>query len=257
MSDDKNIMSDDEYQLPKDEYLSSGDGSLSEGGAVEGQSETVFASEKAGIFERFPFLKNKRFLVGVGVFAVIFVTYQCMRSPDHTVKLVAAKPKTVAPVVVNTPTPNPQLIGQLDSIKSHEINASQTVSALKNQLGDINDQLRASNAENMTLRNSVSQLAGEVKLLSHVVANNAHQLALAKQKKSTRKKPHYVAPKITYHVKAVVPGRAWIVGSNGLSYSVAVGDTLPQAGKIRAINADSGELTLSSGKHIGYGANDS
>ena len=58
----------------------------------------------------------------------------------------------------------------------------------------------------------------------------------------------------TYHTKAVIHGRAWLVkkGTND-SISISVGDNIPTYGKVTMIDVDSGKVYTSSGRIIAFG----
>lgn len=56
-----------------------------------------------------------------------------------------------------------------------------------------------------------------------------------------------------YFVKAVIPGRAWLVGADGTALTVTVGDEVPGYGRVTAVDAYSGTVQTSSGIRIYYG----
>jgi hypothetical protein len=60
-----------------------------------------------------------------------------------------------------------------------------------------------------------------------------------------------------YHLKALIPGRAWLQTREGATATVTLGDRLPGYGIIQTINTDSGIVTTSSGNVIVYGPKDS
>lgn len=60
----------------------------------------------------------------------------------------------------------------------------------------------------------------------------------------------------SYVVRAVVPGRAWVEGSYGGTFSVTVGDTVPGMGVVTQVNAEHGEVLTEKGDVIKYGSDD-
>lgn len=251
MSDEDkyNIMNeDDEYKLPKDEYVSSDNSHAAD--ASQDSTPAYTDESKPSITERFPILKNKKFLIGVGAVVVVLVAYQFMR-PSDDVKVISQKPVT-APVVQ---TQAPQLTNQLDSLQQTQQDSEQMVSGLKSQVENLQAQLTTSKNDNAALTQAVTQLNAQVKLLSHAVADNAKQLEAAKKPKVTKKK--YTPPPLHFTIKAVVPGRAWVVDQNGASYSITVGNKLPQYGRIVSIDANAGIIQTTSGKVVRLGSNDS
>ena len=109
----------------------------------------------------------------------------------------------------------------------------------------MNDQLQQSNETNDQLKQAMVLLLQELRNLNDTVA---------KQAIVKTQKPH--EPELVYAVRALVDGRAWIVGSNGLSQSVTVGDPIPGYGNVTAIEAARGAIVTTSGKVIRLGAND-
>ena len=102
---------------------------------------------------------------------------------------------------------------------------------------------------------SVRELTQQMKQLS-VQMNKLEkeQTALSKPKQDSAVP---AAKPVTYHIKAVESGRAWILGSNGVSKSVIVGDTINKRyGTVLAIDADQGLVYTSSKMTISFGAND-
>jgi hypothetical protein len=60
----------------------------------------------------------------------------------------------------------------------------------------------------------------------------------------------------SYVVRAVVPGRAWVEGSYGGTFSVTVGDMVPGMGVVTQVNAEHGEVLTEKGDVIKYGSDD-
>lgn len=257
MSNDKNnIMNDDEYHFPKDEYLhqatATADASTDH---VDDMSEEKIVPKQPAVsqlFTRLPILKNKKFYFVAGFAVVIIVGLQMMHG-GHKTQVVKSNPVVAqpTPVVVQ---PNSQLLNQLDSIKSNQTSNQNAMSSLQDNISGLKSQLTKASANNAELAQSVTSLTAEVKLLSDQVNANSKKLA-PKPKKKT--KSGYTPKPITYSLKAVVPGRAWLQSSDGGSYSVAVGDKLAQYGRVKAIDDNSGDVYTTSGKTISYGPNDS
>lgn len=258
MSDKNNIMNDDEYQFPKDEYLTQSAAASADTGQVHEEEvsdeKIIHKGGMSGVMERFPILKSKKLYIFGGILVVLVVGMRMMHHGSTTT--VAAKPAVVTTPAQPAVEPNAQLMNQLDSIKSNQEDSQGSISALKNHITDLDNKLDAAADTNAQLSQSVTMLAAQVKLLTQDVQHNT-KLLTAKPKKAKAHKPAYHPKPITYSLRAVVPGRAWVDASNGHSYSVSVGDTLAQYGKIKAIDDAGGHIYTSSGKIIDYGSNDS
>ncbi|MCB1827483.1 MAG: type IV secretion protein IcmG, partial [Coxiellaceae bacterium] len=92
-----------------------------------------------------------------------------------------------------------------------------------------------------------------VLLLANQVENMSVQL-----KKATTSPNHIKklppSPVLTFTLRAIIPGRAWVTGSNGEEDSVAVGSKLKNYGTVKAIEVNAGKVLTTSGKVITYNA---
>jgi intracellular multiplication protein IcmG len=61
---------------------------------------------------------------------------------------------------------------------------------------------------------------------------------------------------VTYVLRAVIPGRAWIERPLGGVLTIMEGEYVPGLGKVTRIDADNGEVTLDTGDVIKYGTDD-
>ena len=264
MSDDKNnIMSDDEYQFPKDEYLNQSATASADTGTshedVVNEEKIVKKGGGPSIFERFPILKNKKLYFAGAVIIVLIVGVRLMHSGSDNKVIMQKKPVAMAAVkpIEKVEQPSSQLMNQLDSIKSNQVNSQDTISGLQNHISALTSKLNSAASTNAQLAQSVTMLTAQVKLLSQDVQKNTKKLTVKPKKVVKHQGVVYHPKPITYDVKAIVPGRAWIVSSTGHSYSVAVGDRVAQYGRVKAIDDAAGHVYTTSGKVIAYGANDS
>lgn len=89
--------------------------------------------------------------------------------------------------------------------------------------------------------------------------SQAKAIPVVKEKAYVAKRIRHrkVAKPLVYHVKALIPGRAWLESNRGTTTSVKVGDTLKNYGQITSINPNTGMVDTSSGRVIKYGRYDS
>src|SRR5262249_21743286 len=161
--------------------------------------------------------------------------------------------KPVQPVV-QTPSPaavqpvvDPQITAAIDGLKEDSLNNANNLNQLQSQVSQLTSALSQSRSQQQQLSQSVMLLATQVQQLTA-------QVRVLSQPKPVKvaapapvvKKPE--APAITFQLRAVVPGRAWIVASDGQSQSVAVGDHVQQYGVVQSIDADAGVVITTSGK---------
>lgn len=241
---------DEEYQFPQDEYI---DSALEEPTIVpQIEPEQVPEEEenaKPSFLVEF-WEKNKRTIVIVGVVTLIGVVFAVMRAVHKPAEVMPVKaPET--PAVVQAPQPiiDPQMVDQLTALKQDSVNTSSAVQQLQGQVQQLNDSLIQSRSAQQQLAQSLMVLASQMQQL------NAEVKVLAQPKPQAKPKPVIKAdpaPVITFQLRAVVPGRAWIVGSDGRSLSVAIGDQIPQYGSVQSIDADTGVIITTSGKTIKF-----
>ncbi|PHQ80495.1 MAG: hypothetical protein COB66_04585 [Coxiella sp. (in: Bacteria)] len=216
-------------------------------------AEKGTGDKKPGLTDRFPFLKNKKLVIGVTAAMVVIVAFQVMKH-DPKQNVVVKKQPVAAIKTVEQPAN--KMLNQLDSIKSDQVNNATTMSDMQNHISQLRSAVLTSNQANAQLNQSVSMLTAQVKLLTADVQKNTKSLTVTPKKKSV--KPVFHPKPVTYTIKAVVRGRAWLMGSNGQSLSIAAGNTISNYyGKVRGIDADSGRVFTTSGKVIQYGSNDS
>ncbi|OGT64964.1 MAG: hypothetical protein A3J38_02905 [Gammaproteobacteria bacterium RIFCSPHIGHO2_12_FULL_45_9] len=124
------------------------------------------------------------------------------------------------------------LRSELASERASVEHLSQTVLSMKTQLDE------AVEHEN-EMRQAILSLMRKVDTLK---SSSAH----------TTKPTH----ELTFEVQALLPGRAWVLGSNGQTLSLAIGDMVPGYGYVKVIDTARGVVETTSGKTIGYGQND-
>ena len=135
---------------------------------------------------------------------------------------------------------------------------SSALSDTQDRLSALHDQLSSVVAANAQLTQSMSALTTQVATLAAAVQDTSQKLDTMTMKPGVMNKLRYQPAPIIYVIKALVPGRAWLVGSNGVSVNVAVGNYLSgYYGSIQSINASTGQVMTTRGKAITYGSNDS
>lgn len=226
----------DEYQYPGEEHV---ENSVQEPVVEEVHAEAKEEQQQGGILG---FISRKRkalFLVLIVVAA--FVAFKYMTANNAAPAPVEKPVVAAAPVVEQ---PNPQEESQIGRLAQVVAQNQQVVSQMQDQMDNMQNALSRANDSYQTTNDALKALTAQLEKV---------QAQLAPKPKA---KPAKKVVPIVYHIKAIVPGRAWVLGSNGTAQSVSVGDNLQQYGRIVAINADSGVVMTSSGKVIEYGSGD-
>lgn len=246
-----NIMSDDEYQFPKDEYLDQSSSSEDDQSSASAEfSETATeAAQAPSFFDRFPFLKSKK-VWGVVILAVVLIVG--MQMMHHGADSKKALQKQQSTLTAAEQAQN-QMASQLSDVQSSQSTTASQVTQLKQQMSSLQSQVASSSSTANQLSQSVEQLTAQVKLLTQSVEQNKKALTV----KKSPKKAAVSAKPVIYHVKAVVPGRAWLVASTGKELTVSNGDKINgYYGTVKLIDSDNGRVITSSGHMIKYGQDD-
>jgi len=143
-----------------------------------------------------------------------------------------------------------------------------TIAKLQQADAQVMASLRQQQDENKTnLMNLQNRLGGLEEGISNLqnsleglTTTIQHQRAAEKaqrvyQAKVKAKQERVMREHKQFFVKAVIPGRAWLVGADGTAVTVAVGDVLPGYGEVTAIDSYSGTVTTQLGGKIRYGSN--
>lgn len=217
-----------------------------------------------------PNLMRRNLLVGVGVIAVILTVYKLLGlffAPKEPTKAVATPTTVEQPVVqkkvepiIETPVPTPT--------PTFTPPAQPTTSKMKSDLEEYVRQQTASNRGDIqrldaSVTNMESQIATINSRLS-VLNESITKLATSidklekppvKQVTKRRKKRITWMPKPrkdVYFLKAVIPGRAWIIAQNGSTLTVSKGARVPGYGIVEAIYPAEGKVVMSTGAVIRF-----
>ena len=138
--------------------------------------------------------------------------------------------------------------GQMDD-SSDLKTIKQTTAANQSSIATMQIQLQSLQDDLKQLQQAQQGLAETMVNVSEGISQINNTL---KPKKAVKVAP--IVP-IVFNLRAIVPGRAWLVDSNGQTRTVQVGDTLSQYGKVQQILPEQGQVTTSSGKVIEFGDN--
>jgi intracellular multiplication protein IcmG len=152
--------------------------------------------------------------------------------------------------VVTTPAPgavdNSVISGKIDYLAQQIEKSQSQVVQLSNQVAQLNRELSQAQTDQKGMKSAVFLLSKKVDAVSGVVAS-MHKKPAAPHKKAAQS-----APKVTYYVRALMPGRAWLMGSDGISTSVTVGSQLLGYGRVTMIHVQTGQVSTSAGKVFSY-----
>jgi intracellular multiplication protein IcmG len=142
----------------------------------------------------------------------------------------------------------------LNNLVDSQRNMQSNISALREQIGQLTNQVNTLSSTNQALVQQVAELA--IKLISSQEA--LQELLAAKKAQPVIVRPHPNVAKVSpaqqvhYFVQAVIPGRAWLISTQGATMTVRVGSKVPGLGVVQRIDALQGRVVMSSGRVIAF-----
>ncbi|HHF7363385.1 TPA: type IVB secretion system protein IcmG/DotF [Legionella anisa] len=163
------------------------------------------------------------------------------------------------PVVQQTPPPVVQessaLQQKVASIESSQQTVQSEVSSMNQQVSNINNNVNALNAQITKLNQVINDLNTQVVKQSEVINVLIERTKPKPVKRVIHIKP--ASPQINYYINAVIPGRAWLIGTNGSTLTVREGSKIAGYGVVKLIDSMQGRVLTSSGRVIRFSQEDS
>lgn len=242
----------EEYQLPEEENLES-----------HYEEDEVQFSEKP---QKAPFsakemLLSKKVLVPALIILGVYGLYKFMefrdkqqlkvQQPTNTTVEAAKQPPAAA--VPNQPV-NDNLV-----VKNDLQAAIEQTNKNQAQLESVGTQLNQLQLTQTQMNSELNELSDAVKALAAKLEQPRPTMITPRPRlvKRVRRYHRRAVPSVSYHLRAVVPGRAWIESSSGRLFTVRTGDRIVGFGIIEEIDVTRGLVITSSGREITYGKYDS
>lgn len=243
---DQNKRTADEYQYPGEEYVVEPTETTPDKETVT--KKTVSQAGEPAAWKQFV-MNNRRKLLVVLIVLVLLVAFQIMKHKENNKVIMQApeQPKVTQtqPSQFQPSNEDRSMLQQsLALIQQSGTENAQEISQLKSQLDDMHSQMQEVSETNDQMKKAMVLLLQELK-------NINENMQVKMPKKTALPKPNLV-----YSIRAMVDGRAWILGSNGLAESVTVGEPIPGYGNVTGIYPARGLITTTTGKSIRLGDND-
>ncbi len=183
--------------------------------------------------KRIPKIKfpiNRKLVIVIGIIIALFIIYQ----------FIAPKPtKELAPSPEDFQTSVTQQLFEL----------TQKFNQNSAKIRNIEDELNRI----QSLASKTDEVVNNLNRVVSELSKNVQQLTLERKAVAKVKK---IKPKITYHVRAIVPGRAWLEAEDGTTVTVRPGSKLNNYGTVTKIDAHEGTVRTDLGFVIKHGVND-
>ncbi len=221
-----------------------------------GQRESSF-SHKARAFENLRFDADRGRSVKIIVIVVVilgvlgFIIYHLAakgvfsnwgkKNASSQVATITAPQPTVNSMVQQQEAKTAELTTKMSTIDQTLTQQQQTIDQIQTNMN--------------TLQDSVAGLNTTVGTVSQQLTQLNDKLGKATAPKKTIESGPPAPPPITYVIKALVPGRAWLLASDGTMLSVAAGNAVPGHGVVNQIDLNTGQLFMSDGSVFTYDIN--
>jgi intracellular multiplication protein IcmG len=266
MSDNKNF--EEEYQYVDESGIDDNQHvqeEVVEKAQSKPQSNKEFISKINSIIQQPNIRRNG--LIAVGSLLLIIFIIKSLGNDDiakksaNTDKAIVPEkvaavqnPMLQAPVIQKTIDIVPQN-DQTDRLMNIKRNVESNISSMREQINQLSNQVNNLNTTNQALINQLSDLTAKLQASQQVI----EELLAAKKAQPIIRKTKPMASKtmpkldkVSYFVQAVIPGRAWLVNSQGATLTVRVGSKVPGFGVVHRIDALQGRVTMSSGHVIAF-----
>ncbi|KTD47088.1 protein IcmG (DotF) [Legionella rubrilucens] len=220
---------------------------------------------------------RKNALIVIALIVVAMIIYKFMgamfsRKPEPvTPTQTVTTPVTPTPVtpVVTQPTPSsltpvptqPQPTAAVSDEINQKLSALELAQqGMRSEITTINNQLNGLSGNVNDLSNKIAALSQSVSLLAAKVEQQSQQIAVLTVRTKPKPVPHVVrkvTPRPVYYIQAVIPGRAWLIATNGSTLTVREGSVIAGYGTVKLIDATQGRVVMSTGQIIRFSQQDS
>lgn len=218
----------------------------------------------------------RKVLIVIGTVIFIMVMYKVITAFFFKGKTEVAETKPTIPPVTQQITPQPQPVQQPSSLTPIQVqpavvevdpNFKQRVSAievmqesLKNEVSSLSAQVNSINNNINSLNTQIGKMNMIIESLTTQIAKQSEALNVLMVKSQPKRVVRVAKPvvqRIYFYLQAVIPGRAWLIGSNGSTLTVREGSKIPGYGIVKLIDSIQGRVLTSSGQVIRFSQDDS
>ncbi len=216
-------------------------------------------------------------LIAVGLIVFIVIMYKLIAglffgksSVEETKTSINSAPITASQPLQTEIPPEPQLVQQaptvvpdnnaalkqqVDSIEASEQNLQSQVSSMNDQINNMNNNIANLSSQITKLDQIISDLSTLVNKQSEEIS----VLMLRTQPKPVKRahSPRHAQSATIYYINAVIPGRAWLISTNGSTLTVREGTLVPGYGVVKLIDSIQGRILTTSGRIIKFSQADS
>jgi intracellular multiplication protein IcmG len=247
---------------------------------LEESSEPIIAAldenERTGmpVVDRAQIIRNSMIVVGLVI--VVMIVYKVVGSVESEKQANVKHEEASSPLVAVTPIlPEPVIQQEITKaapvaipVNADITKMEQKLSALdlsqqsvRQDVATLTDQVNGINNNLTTIAQKLSEITNAISSISARLDAQAHELevlTIHREAKRHHDHSHRVRhSSLKYHIQAVIPGRAWLIASNGSTLTVREGTVIAGVGMVKLIDPAAGRVVLSSGHVIKFSQEDS
>lgn len=167
------------------------------------------------------------------------------------------EPEIIQPQVTAPPPVSSGLTQKVSAMALSQQNLRDDVTNISNQLGTVGQRVDDINSKISELNQTISQLASRMEAQSEQLEKLIDRTRRPIHKKRVMSSRGPVQPALVYYIQAAIPGRAWLIASNGSTITVREGSEIAGYGVVRLIDPNQGRVLTSSGRVIRFSQQDS
>lgn len=231
-------------------------------------SESGVSSDKKNI--------KRNALIAVGVVVFLMLMYKFIGPMFFSEKSESVPKQTPPPLTqvtpsqpVQTTTVTPVPVQQVQPVVTEsDPDLKKKVAAIEISQQSVRSELSNLSDQVNTISSNMNNLNNQIANLNQVIGNLSTQLARQSEEIGVlmaRSQPKQIRPvvrratqpRLTYNIQAVIPGRAWLIASNGSTITVREGTKIAGYGVVKLIDSMQGRILTSSGQVIRFSQEDS
>lgn len=171
-----------------------------------------------------------------------------------TTTILQPAPEVVAPIEPTVTTASPKMEQKLSALEISQNSLRSDLSTINNQLGGIDSSVSDMATQIARLNQTLTSLSAAIEAQSREIEAIKVRAKPVVKRKTVVHKP--VAVK-KYYIQAIIPGRAWLISSNGTTLTIREGSDVPGYGRVKLIDPNQGRVLTSSGQIIRFNQDDS
>ncbi|WP_133129396.1 type IVB secretion system protein IcmG/DotF [Legionella yabuuchiae] len=208
-------------------------------------------------------------LIAIALIILAMVIYKFLDSFFAGKKETVKPPQKPAQVIKQAPTPpQPAVVQPIAAAPPTDdsVEVNQKLSAMEVSQQTLRSDVNSISNQMTGVSSSVNQMASQIAQLNQLISTLNEKIEEQSQdiqRLRTKPKPvrkvvrRVVKPTPKCYVQALIPGRAWLICTNGTTLTVREGSTIPGYGLVKLIDPHQGRVMTSSGQIIRFSQDDS